>query len=275
MENKTPLSKISNALQTDGYSEAQISIIKDNVAKGTTNSELAYFLFVAKQAELSPLMKEIWCYKDGKNNLLVFAGRDGFLKAAQRNNKFNGIRSAEVREKDEFSLDIANNKITHIKNWKEKSNIIGAYAIAFRKDGEPTIEWCTFEEYAKTFGAWKTHPAEMIKKVAETHALKKAFGISNLQSEYDFEVTNNTVHPIDTNGVDMDRVNYAEHLIRNSTLEDEQREKLEGDLLSVNNTQLEEMISNLRMNQISGTEKPGYNQGDIQTQLDLDEDRDK
>jgi hypothetical protein len=38
----------------------------------------------------------------------------------------------------------------------------------------------------------------MIKKVAETHALKKAFGISGVQSMYDFEVHENVAKPINT-----------------------------------------------------------------------------
>lgn len=275
MGTKNALEKISNDLQKSNFSEEQINIIKQNVAKNTTDSELAYFLFIAKEAELSPLMKEIWCFKDNKNNLLVFAGRDGFLKSAQRNKLFNGIRSAEVRMKDEFSIDIANNKITHIKNWKEKSDIVGAYAIAFRKGGEPTIEWCNFEDYDKGWNTWKSHPAEMIKKVAEVHALKKAFGISALQSEFDFEVVNDTVHPIDTEGVDMDRINYAEKLIRDSTLEDELKTSLEEEMIVITSTKLEEMIVMLKENQLKGTEKPGYNQGDILDQLASALDRDK
>lgn len=179
-----------------GYSSEEVAIIKQTVAKGTTDSELAYFLSVAKASGLNPFNKEVWCYKNKNNDLLVFTGRDGFLSKAQSNPDFNGIRSSEVKEKDEFSLDIANNKINHLFGIGDRGKIIGAYAIVFRKNGEPTIEWADFDTYNKGYNTWKTNPAEMIKKVAESHGLKKAFGISGVQSEYDFEVKNDVAIPI-------------------------------------------------------------------------------
>lgn len=188
--------KISSAV---GYTEEQVAIIKSTVAKGTTNLQLAYFLSVCKSVGLNPFMKECWCYVDSKKNLLVFAGRDGFLAKAQSNPAFNGIRSCEVREKDEFSIDVANKDIKHkITGFGEtdRGKIVGAYAIAFRKGGEPTIEFVEFARYNRNMGAWKTHPEDMIKKVAETHVLKKGFGISGLNSEYDFEVKSGIAKPL-------------------------------------------------------------------------------
>lgn len=182
-----------------GYTPQEVAVIQNSVAKGTTKVELAYFINVCKTVDLNPFIKEIWCYKDNRGNLLVFAGRDGFLAKAQRNPAFAGIRSSEVCQEDEFKIDIANNNITHEFGKEKRGAIIGAYALAFRKDGEPTIEYVDFGTYNKGRAAWKTHPAEMIKKVAETHALKKGFGISGIQSEYDFDVKkNNVAVPINT-----------------------------------------------------------------------------
>jgi len=173
----------------ENYTPEQIGIVQKNVAKGTSNNELAYFLNVCKTMELNPFNKEVWCYKDNKNNLLIFAGRDGFLSKAQKNPLFNGIRSIEIRENDEYSIDVLNNNVFHkiTKPLKERGKILMGVAIVFRKDGEPTIEMADFDVYNKGYNTWRTHPGEMIKKVAETHALKKAFGISMVQSEYDFQ----------------------------------------------------------------------------------------
>jgi len=173
-----------------------VAIIKSTVAKNTTNLELAYFLNVCKSVDLNPFMKEIWCYKDNKKNLLVFAGRDGFLKAAQKNPYFGGIRSCEIRVNDDFSIDPARKHITHnitTLDVAKRGEIVGAWAMVFRKGGEPTIELVDFKTYCKKFsrpGPWQTHPADMIKKVAETHALKKAMGITGLQCEDDFTIQN-------------------------------------------------------------------------------------
>ena len=182
-----------------GYTPQEVAVIQSNVAKGTSKVELAYFINVCRSVELNPFIKEIWCYKDKKNNLLVFAGRDGFLAKAQRNPNYNGLRSSEVCENDHVILDIPNGIVDHkIDPKKDRGKIIGAYCFVFRKGGEPTVEWVDFKTYNKGYNTWLTHPADMIKKVAETKALKKAFGISGIQSEYEFEVKNNVAIPINT-----------------------------------------------------------------------------
>jgi phage recombination protein Bet len=261
--------KLSDAT---GFSTEQIGVIKNTIAKGTTNTELALFLFTAKSIGLNPLNKEIWCYKDHKGNMLTFAGRDGFLTKAQQNVRYKGIRSSEVREKDVFSLDIANNEIKHQKEFTNPGAIIGAYCIAFVQNGEPTIEWVDFKTYDRGFGAWKSHPADMIKKVAETHALKKAFGISGLQSEHDWDFTPEKAYPIDTDDpVDMDTVNRIEALIRSSTFDDEQKAQMESEIVTLTNAKAEEMIATLHANQMSPQEKDVMNQGDIQTVLNMKE----
>lgn len=187
--------------QDNPWTTQQIVTIRKQVAKNTNDSEFAYFLNVAKSLELNPFNKEIWCYKDNKNNLLIFAGRDGFLKKAQENPRFAGIRSCEICEKDDFSIDVANNKIHHkITGFgAERGRIKGAYAIVFVKGGEPTIELADFQTYNKGRFTWSTHPAEMIKKVAETHALKKAMGITGIISEHDYDIRNNVAVPMSLN----------------------------------------------------------------------------
>lgn len=200
MEKNERLQALENVSKQIGntYTPEQIGVIQKNVAKGTTNLELAYFLNVCKTMQMNPFNKEVWCYKDNRGNLLIFSGRDGFLSKAQQNPLFNGIRSIEIRENDKYAIDVINNEITHkiTHNQKERGKIIYGVAVVYRKDGEPTIEIADFDTYNKGYNTWKTHPAEMIKKVAESHALKKAFGISGIQSEHDFNVKGEIVEPI-------------------------------------------------------------------------------
>lgn len=202
MSNEITIVNAEKISKYTGYQPEEVAIIKQTVAKGTTDAELAYFLSVSKSAGLNPFNKEVWCYKDNKGNLLVFTGRDGFLAKAQSNTAFNGVRSSEVCENDEFEIDIANNKIKHTFGKGDRGKILGAYAIAFRKDGEPTIEYADIKDYDKKQFTWNTHKSAMIKKVAETNALKKGFGISGIQSEYDYDVKDNVVVPIDLKEVD-------------------------------------------------------------------------
>jgi len=181
-----------------GFKPEEIAIVKNTVAKGTTDTELAYFLNMAKSSNLNPFMKEIWCYKDNKGNLLVFAGRDGFLKKAQENPRWNGMTSSEVCLNDKFEMDIISGTAKHVPNYKERGKILGAYAIIKPKGCDlATIEWANFDKYNKGQYTWSAYPEDMIKKVAETHALKKAFGITGLQSEYDYTEKDEIVVPIE------------------------------------------------------------------------------
>ena len=107
-----------------GFSPEEVAVIKNTVAKGTTDIELAFFLNVCKSVGLNPCNKEVWCYKDKKENLLIFAGRDGFLRKAQESKLWNGMTSFEVCENDEFEIDIANQKVNHKPNIKNRGKIL-------------------------------------------------------------------------------------------------------------------------------------------------------
>src|SRR6056297_1707436 len=150
MEEKTALQKVADSLD-NRFTETQLRVIKNTVAKGTDNTELAYFLYTAQSIGLNPLNKEIWCYKDHKENLIVFSGRDGFLKKAQQDSRWNGIVSSEVRENDLFEIDIPNGQISHKPNYKEsRGKIIGAYCYIKPKDCDvATIEWVDIAPYDK------------------------------------------------------------------------------------------------------------------------------
>lgn len=186
------------------YNPEQIGVIQKQVAKGTNLNDLAYFLNVCITNGMNPFNKEIWCYKDHKQNLVIFTGRDGYMKKAQEHPKFAGMRSSEVRQNDDFHADIPNGIIEHRFSLEERGPIVGAYAIVFRIEGEPTVEVVKFSEYNKSQSVWKTHPHEMIKKVAESKALKKAFGLlPGVQLEDDFIVSRDRVVPMRTETHDM------------------------------------------------------------------------
>jgi len=176
------------------YTPEQIGVIQRQVAKGATIPELAYFLNVCKSVGLSPFNKEIWAYKDRQDNLIIFTSRDGLLRKAQEHPEFAGMRSAEVRENDTFTMNIPQGKVEHSYGLKDRGQIIGAYAIVFRKTGEATIEFAYMTDHkpgkVSPFAPWARYPQLMIRKVAEAHALKKAFGMaSGVQLEGDFETT--------------------------------------------------------------------------------------
>jgi phage recombination protein Bet len=179
------------------FTKDEVALIKATVARGTTDTELAYFMSVANTVGLNPFLKEVWCYKDGKGNVIIFTGRDGFLSIAQRDSRWSGITSAYVCNNDEFEIDMTAGKVHHKFKAFDRGEIIGAYAICKPKGCDlPTIEIADSKHYNKGYSVWKTNPGEMIQKVAEAKALKKAYGIAGLQSEHDFVVKGETVENI-------------------------------------------------------------------------------
>ncbi len=243
------------------YSDEQVAIMKNTVAKGTTNIEFAYFLQVAQSYELSPFKKEVWCYKDSQNNVIVFAGRDGHLAAAQKDSRWNGIASCEIRENDNFRANIPLGKVTHTFRLKDRGKLIGAYAICQPKGCDiRTIEVIDFDTYNKGYATWKTDPAAMIKKVAETHVLKKAYGLSGLASEYDFQVdeATNTVHTIDHEEMpNVQQIEYVNSLINNSTFDDEFKAAMEKKIQNCSHSELDNIRGEMLDNQLDPVKESG------------------
>lgn len=173
-----------------GYNSDMIAVLHKSVAKGTTNTELAYFLNYCKSSGLNPLNKEIWCYKNTQGDVIIFTGRDGFLKKNKENPNFRGMKSSEVCEFDEFEIDMIEGIIKH-KISNNRGKVIGAYAIVYIQGMQDTIKWLEFDEFNLGQAKWRTSPKMMIKKCAESHALKEACGMTGIQAEESFIVKDN------------------------------------------------------------------------------------
>jgi len=174
--------KISESNMTN-LSKEEVLIVKNTVAKDCNDTELAYFLGVANSYGLSPFKKEVWCYKDHKNNIVIFAGRDGFLSIAKKDPFYRGVYSQAVYSKDIFEGDLNKpDTIVHKVTGFERGNLIGAYAIVRMEGREPLCKVVKFAEYKKSSPTWTNYPDAMICKVAESSALKIACGISGLSA---------------------------------------------------------------------------------------------
>lgn len=247
----TNIVKISEQIKI--WTPEEVGIIKNTIAKGLSDTELVYFLNVAKVYGMNPFIKEIWAYKDLQGNLIVFGGRDGFLAKAQKDKRWNGIASDAVREGESFEMNTAQGTVSHVKDITRKGQIIGAYAICRPKDCDiATIEWADFETYNKGKNVWKADPEAMIKKVAEVHALKKAYGISGIQAEEDYQIINGTAITIDhEEKPKMTDALKAEELIRTSNYDEDAKEIIEKKLSDpeLTNMEYEQIVTDLRNNQ--------------------------
>lgn len=170
-----------------GFQTDMIKVLHNSVAKGTTIPELAYFLTYCKGVGLNPLNKEIWCYKNSKGDVLIFTGRDGFLKKNKENPLYRGMRSSEVCEYDDFEMDMITGDIRH-KITNNRGPLIGAYAIVYVEGQKDTMVYLDFAEFDLKQAKWKDAPKMMIKKCAQSQALKEASGMTGIQAEEAFVV---------------------------------------------------------------------------------------
>ena len=141
------------------YSQQQVQLIRDMCAKDCTENEFLLLMQLARTYQLDPFAKQIWAVKYGNNPAAIFCGRDGFLAIAHRSGKFDGMESGTRKDGDD---------------------LIG-WCKVYRKDmSRPFEVEVSLSEYSTGKNLWQTKPKTMIVKVAESHALRRAFGISGL-----------------------------------------------------------------------------------------------
>lgn len=176
----------SNVRRGFRFTERQVEAMKATVAKGATQAEFEMFIYLATMYRLDPFLKEIFFIPGNMKTILT--SRDGYLKIAQSHKDFQGIRSMAVRAGDEFEIDFENDSVKHKFGTSKRGEIIGAWAVVYRKGMKPAIAFAEFSEYQGSTGPWKKYPSAMICKCAEAFALKRQFGISGLVTQEEMDV---------------------------------------------------------------------------------------
>lgn len=198
----------------NAFAAEQWALIKDTVAAGCNDAELAMFLEACARHQLDPLIHQIWVIKI-KGKMQTVVARDGFLLIANRftgplwhnqPGEFRGCQAREVRAHDSFSaypedrpdgtvgfkvehkpLD-AEGKPTHGgPDGSLRGPLVGAWARVRRRDHDDTYYFAQWDIYNKAENAWRTHPEAMIIKCAESYALRKAFSVSGVVGEGEVE----------------------------------------------------------------------------------------
>lgn len=163
-----------------GYSftAEQVEIIKNSVAKGVSDQELAYFLEVCRSTGLNPLHRQIYAImrkskdKDGnwRESMTIQTGIDGYRLLAHRSKRHVGT--------DDAIYD------TETAPHPNKATVtVYKHVAGQRCPYTATARWA---EYVQTFkdkasgdevpsGLWAKMPYLMLAKVAEALALRKAF----------------------------------------------------------------------------------------------------
>ena len=166
---------VSNTQLTMWEDAQQLDEIRKLFAPKLSDNEFKYFIGLGKSTGLNPFLREIWSVKYKENApAQVFIGRDGYRKAAQAHNNYDYHQCDTVYENDIFEID--DGKIRHRYTLKDRGQLVGAYCIVKRRNAEKAVYVFTeIKEYSTNQCLWETKPATMIKKVAESQALRMAF----------------------------------------------------------------------------------------------------
>jgi phage recombination protein Bet len=153
-----------------GYSPAKLQLIKDTIARGATDDELALFLYTAQRTGLDPLTRQIYCIKRWDSTLQRDAmttqtSIDGLRLVADRTGRYAPGRATTYEYDKNGDLVSATAYILKYVQgtWHEASAT--AYYVEYiqtKRDGTPTA-------------MWKSKPRIMLGKCAEALVLRRGF----------------------------------------------------------------------------------------------------
>ena len=160
--------------------EDRMELVRRKFGKDLNQTEWELFLYVARLYDLNPLLREIWAIKFRGQPAQIFTGRDGLLKIAHQSGMFDGMKTVLLIEQNGQALetDIA----------PKGAEILGAKCYVWRKDMSHPVEVSVkFSEYDKGRSTWKDKPDTMLRKVSESHCLRRAFSINSLYLPEEFK----------------------------------------------------------------------------------------
>ncbi len=217
-----------------------------------SDAEMQYCIGVAKAFNLNPILKQIYFVpRRSKVNeqwiekIEPLAGRDSFLTLAHRSGKFDGIES---------KVEIKETPVLKDGKWSRENDLV-ATAIVYKKGSDrPFIVSVNYREYVQKTAKgditqfWRDKPETMLKKVAESQVLRKAFDITGLyaEEEYNQDVVDVKIEakPKSLNDIQNKEIDYSVEILNKMIKNNVQDEKAKQYLSSKNDDELKELYNN-------------------------------
>lgn len=166
--------KSNNVSEPD---EEMMKLLKEMYGKNLTDLEFKTLIYIAKKYDLDPIQHEIWAIKYGNEPAKIMTGRDGFLSIAHKTGQLNGLETLAITKDGSVVPTCLNPK-----------ELAGAVCKVWRKDMQyPFVVAVALHEYNTGKSNWSKMPETMIKKVAESQVLRRAFNISGLYAPEEME----------------------------------------------------------------------------------------
>jgi phage recombination protein Bet len=144
------------AVSSSKFSNSEIDLLRTTYAKGLSDTETTLFLKQAEAMNLNPFTKEIYAMVI-KERLVLITSISGLRKIAHQTGSYIGCQ---------VSVKMDGDKIVSSEAIVRK--LVSGHIAEFRAE-------VMFKEYNTGKNNWATMPITMIKKVAESHALRMAY----------------------------------------------------------------------------------------------------
>lgn len=147
-------------------------------AKAVTDQEVGMFLKLCEGQKLNPFLREAYLVKYGNQPATMIAGKDAFMKRAEANENYKGVKSGVIVVN--LNKEIQEREGTFYLKGREE--LVGGWGrVSFRNDKEDVYTTVSIDEYigkkkdGSVTAMWSTKPGTMIRKVALVQALRDAF----------------------------------------------------------------------------------------------------
>lgn len=157
------------------WSENEVTVLKDTVAKGLTDAEFRFFGQLCANQSLDPFQRQIYAIPRGtgeRRTVTFQVGIDGYRLIGHRTGQVDGIDPPQWCGPEGEWKDV----------WLEAYPPSAARVALYKKGHtRPYVGQVTFKEYAQKgrdgnlMGLWATMPANQLAKCAEAQAWRKAF----------------------------------------------------------------------------------------------------
>jgi phage recombination protein Bet len=165
------IKKLANryGLEEGKFYNTIISVIwptreKDGKISAPAPEQVAAFLLVCDEFDLSPFLREIYPFIDKGGNLKIIVGIDGWIKIVQRHPEYDG-------HKFQHHLD-------------DDKKLFAVTCTMHRRDRQHPIEMTEYlHECRRETDPWKQWPSRMLSHRAFIQTARYAFGMSGIVDE--------------------------------------------------------------------------------------------